>query len=1380
MNRHITQLKKGIKNFGKLFLFSAVAMTGFTFSASAQYATPSGHYYGTCWSNGTFSYNRYAAIKNVRIEDESGNDIYNKAGVGNQCQQINTAGSHYYLAEPTSAFTLSAGSNYTLYLTTENRLGTNGSSAGIWLDFSGNQNWGDAGDVFLRKTNFPINTEQAIPFTVPCSITAGDVRMRIRTDDRFTTWQQNQHTNGGLFTAPTYAYGETHDYTFTLATANGLSSNFFVADTAYVGTIVNFVNSNQSGYISHNWTINGVSSSSTNAEAIFTTPGTYTAKLVSTNCNGVDSTTKTVVIVAPTSVPVSNFVSDKNIVEIFVPINLIDLSTNGPTYWDWVLINGTDTIDGDDLPFLRGGDPYIHQNPTVSLDEGLYTVILTASNSVVGPTVTETKVGYITVQRSSYNMGTATVLPAGIITTASGTIYDKGGPNGNYTAPETNEALIAPCGAQSVTIDFTTFDVNANATMRIYDGVNALGTLIGTYTLGSEPTGPITANSGAMYLLWTTTAGATTTGFAANWSSVAGTGATPVADFVVPGDGSTLYNAVSVNFQNTSLNAEGSTEFEWTLAGPENGTYNTREFGYTFLSNGNYTLTLKVTTCDNQISTVSKSFTVVSPTTPTSLDFVASNQRPALGDATTLTATSDKANNWEWSIFPATGWALDGQPNTSNSREVTFSQPGAYTVQCRAYNSTNELASEATVVKTSYIIVVQHCTPIIGVTTSTDVSISYVSVEDPISGSKFENPSSTGVAYTDFSDLGALELNFGGTYNFEVKRASNVNPMSRKIWIDWNVDGDFDDAGELVATEATGTSMSWMGSIVVPNAATAFEANTRLRVGVSYNTDLNEPCGASSNPSANRVGEFEDYLIRVVNDGDAPVITLNGDNIVYVEQNASPAYMTAGATAIDPSQGDVSANLVMTTDLDQSLAGVYYEVWNAMDASGNAADPVTRVIYVVADQTAPVITINAAADTTIEVGTPWIDLGATALDNKEGDLTSAIVTTGMVDENLLGDYIITYSVQDNQGNGSNATRTVRVVDTQVPVIDNANADKSSACWTVEVQLQNIFADITTASDNYNGLGNGLTFTANPASPQGGAAVDTRFQGTTSVTYTATDESGNVTTQCVDYVVRDYIAPEIDLRTLDVINHRVNTPYVPVAATANDNLYSSTQISLTSSSNVDAYTLGTYQDTYTATDAAGNTSTKVRTVNVIDDVSPVVSGKNGGVIKVGVGSAINAIDFITFTDNYDAPADLLANHILVSNDINLMEAGLYSAVFKTEDNSGNVSNDFTLLLDVQYKYDVITNSVGDITLDNLMSVNPNPTSGNVNINVNLPENEEITLAIFNTMGQQVALVKNGKAENGTFNVSLANQANGIYYVKMNVQDKIVTKKIILNK
>ncbi len=1247
----------------------------------------------------------------------------------------------------------------------------------VWIDYNNDGDFTDAGEMLSDGSS--LRTTVNINFKVPCSAKSGMTRMRV-----IVIEQPAALTNP----CGSFPFGETEDYTVLITNPKRVTSAFFIPDTAFTGTLVNITNSNQNGYLSHEWTIDGTKTSTVNTGYAFSPAGTYDVKLKSTNCLGTDSTTKSIVIVDPTAPAVSDFVSDKNVVELYEPVSLIDLSTNGPTYWNWVISNGVDTIDGDDDPSLRGGNPRINQNPIIytsngnsTVGLGVWTVTLTASNAING-SAPETKIGYITVQRSSYNMGAATALPAGVITIPSGELFDKGGPTGNYSSPDYNEALIAPCGAQSVTLEFTQFEVRANATLKIYDGLNALATPLHTgngYTLGNEPTGPITASSGAMYLLWTTRAGVNTVGFAANWSSVDGVvGATPVAGFTLPN--TTLYNTVPVSFKNTSLNAGGNTALEWTLTGPENFTSNLTDFDYTFLSNGSYTLSLKAITCDNQVSTSTQSFTVVSPTTPTNLDFVADNQRPNIGDAVTITATSDKANNWEWSIFPLTGWEADTRPNTSNVRSFTFNQPGVYTVQCRAYNSTNELASEATVVKTSYILVVEYCTPIIGVTTSTDIGISYFSLTDPLSGTSFENSSATGVEYTDYSDLGAIDLNFGGTYTFEVKRPSNVNDMSRKMWIDWNVDGDFDDAGEEVAAEAVGNNMSWTSSFTVPDANTAFEATTRARIGVSYDTDPNEACGASSNPNANRIGEFEDYLIRVVNDGDEPVITLIDADTVFIEQNATPPYVALGATALDPSQGDISGNITITSDLDQSLAGVYYEVYNVMDASGNPAEPVTRVIYVVADQTAPAITINGANDVTIEVGTPYVDLGATALDNTEGDLTAAIVISGNVDENLLGVYTITYSIQDNQGNASSETRTVRVIDSQLPIIDNASADKSTACWTVEVQLQNIFADITSASDNYNSIGSGLTFTATPASPQGGAAVDTRFQGTTSVTYTATDESGNITIQCVDYVVRDYVAPEISLRTLDVVNHRVNTPYTPISATASDNLYSSTQISLTSTSNVDAYVLGTYQDTYTATDAAGNTTTKVRTVNVIDDLSPVISGKSGGVLTVGVGSSVDALDYITFTDNYDAPGDLLTNHTLVYNNINLQEAGLYSAVFRTEDNSGNRSNEFTLYVHVKYNYDVITNSVNDLNLEDLLSVNPNPTSGNVNINVNLPENEVINLAIFNTMGQQVALVKNGKAQNGTFNVSLANQADGIYYVQMNVQNKIITKKIVLNK
>jgi len=1366
-------------------VLTSLSLLLLTFGASAQSYSQPNHIYGCAYSATAL---RYGAIEEIVIEDANGNVIYSKNSDGCNNPAIN---GHYTLVESKSAFDLSAGSTYTIKIRQSNPAGYNGYNifCGVWIDFNGDKDFADAGEfVVPNRWSIGYNSLTSRQFTVPCSGSTNTVRMRVRTDYQYGYGMTSTNHSNQLY------YGETEDYTCDYIVPTSTTSDFIRPDTAYVGTPVTFKNSNQAGYISHNWSMDGTTYTSTNVNHVFAATGTYDVKLVSTNCNGSDSTTKQITIISPTAPPKSDFVANKSVYEIFETVKLTDLSTNGATYWDWVFVNPltNDTIDGDDQGVLRGGDPFLNKNPLVNtgnyfgaVDIGVWDVYLTASNSIPGQVQTP-KMGYVTVQRSSYNMGAGTALPANVISVSAGTIYDDGGQNGNYGNNKTTEALIAPCGAKSVTLDFTSFDLNSNATLKIYDGVNALGTPLHTgngFTSGNAPTGAITANSGAMYLLWTSTTGTTAGGFAANWTSVAGSADAPLADYSFPS--TTLYNAVYVEFTNTSLNAEGSTTFEWTLTGPDNTSANTRDFSYTFLTNGTYTLELKVIACDGRTSTKSYTFTVVAPNTPTNLDFVASTRRPSLGGDVTFTASSDKANNWEWTFFPNNG--TDVTPNapsatTSNVRSFTFNTPGTYTVQCRGYNSVDEAASEATVVKTAYIIVVSHCEPVIGVTTSEDIGINYVSISNPITGSKYENSSESGVEYTDYTADATTSLNFGGTYHFEIARNTAVNKMNRKVWIDWNVDGYFDDSTELVDAESAANTLSWTGSFTVPTIDEAFEATTRMRVGVSYNADDNEPCGASSNANANRIGEFEDYAIRVMNDGDMPYITLIDADTIYIEQVATLAdvnYTSAGATATDPSQGDITANVKPTSDVDQTLPGIYYEIYNAMDASGNAADPVTRVVYVVSDQTAPVITVTGSADTTIEVGTAWIDLPATAIDNKEGNISSAIVVSGEVNVEVLGDYTITYSVRDNQGNASTATRIVRVVDTQVPVIDNPNADKSTTCWTVEVQLQNIFADVTLATDNYNSIGNGLEFKADPAASNGGASVDTRFQGTTSVTYTATDESGNVSTQCIDYVVRDYVPPVIDLRTLDVINHRVNTPYTPVNASASDNLYNNTQISLTSTSNVDAYTLGTYEDTYTATDAAGNVSVKVRTVNVIDDVAPVITGKAGGIVKIGVGSKVNAINFVNFSDNYDAPADLRMNHSLVFNDLNLQEAGLYSVIFKTADNSGNESREFTLYFDVDYDHQVLVNGISDLALADMIQVSPNPTNGPVNVQVNLPENEEVNIGIFNTMGQQVATVVNGKVLNGSFAVNLEGNANGMYYLKMSLNGTIITKKIILN-
>jgi hypothetical protein len=139
-----------------------------------------------------------------------------------------------------------------------------------------------------------------------------------------------------------------------------------------------------------------------------------------------------------------------------------------------------------------------------------------------------------------------------------------------------------------------------------------------------------------------------------------------------------------------------------------------------------------------------------------------------------------------------------------------------------------------------------------------------------------------------------------------------------------------------------------------------------------------------------------------------------------------------------------------------------------------------------------------------------------------------------------------------------------------------------------------------------------------------------------------------------------------------------------------------------------------------------------------------------------------------------------NHTLIYNNVNLQEAGRYSVVLQTEDNSGNESNEYIFIVDVSHNYAIKTNSIEDLSLEDMLSVAPNPTTGIVNINVNLPENEVINIAIYNTMGQEVVNVKNGKISNGTYTVSLDNQTNGIYYVRMSLKGSIVTKKVILNK
>jgi hypothetical protein len=78
------------------------------------------------------------------------------------------------------------------------------------------------------------------------------------------------------------------------------------------------------------------------------------------------------------------------------------------------------------------------------------------------------------------------------------------------------------------------------------------------------------------------------------------------------------------------------------------------------------------------------------------------------------------------------------------------------------------------------------------------------------------------------------------------------------------------------------------------------------------------------------------------------------------------------------------------------------------------------------DKTNPVLTLKGEANQTVSLNSIFTDPGATALDEKDGDLTSKISVSGTVNINKVDDYILEYSVSDEAGNKAIEKRIVSV------------------------------------------------------------------------------------------------------------------------------------------------------------------------------------------------------------------------------------------------------------------------------------------------------------------------------------------------------------------
>ena len=163
----------------------------------------------------------------------------------------------------------------------------------------------------------------------------------------------------------------------------------------------------------------------------------------------------------------------------------------------------------------------------------------------------------------------------------------------------------------------------------------------------------------------------------------------------------------------------------------------------------------------------------------------------------------------------------------------------------------------------------------------------------------------------------------------------------------------------------------------------------------------------------------------------------------------------------------------------------------------------------------------------------------------------------------------------------------------VPPVITINGDNPAT-----VELGTTYSDAgASASDAFHGSTN-VTSSSN---------VDTSTAGEYTVTYTATDLSGNTATASRTVNVVDTIAPVITMTKEDNDSDGFNRvelgeAFTDPGATATD---ASGVANVTSTSNVDTDVVD-HIKLYTATDASGNTSTATRTVSVSDTTGPVIT------------------------------------------------------------------------------------------------------------------------------------------------------------------------------
>ncbi|WP_323026851.1 gliding motility-associated C-terminal domain-containing protein [Gelidibacter japonicus] len=381
-------------------------------------------------------------------------------------------------------------------------------------------------------------------------------------------------------------------------------------------------------------------------------------------------------------------------------------------------------------------------------------------------------------------------------------------------------------------------------------------------------------------------------------------------------------------------------------------------------------------------------------------------------------------------------------------------------------------------------------------------------------------------------------------------------------------------------------------------------------------------------------GECPIVVTRTFSVTDACAQTASSTQIITIENDVAPILVAPQDETIECGDStDPSVTGTATVSAACGAVEITYEdaitpgtcegeysitrTWIATDTCGNIST-VAQTINV-QDTTAPVIAA-LPADSTIDCSVTPEFAQATATDACSSDVTLTfedVTSPGACDS----EYSITrtWTATDACGNASTASQTINVQDTTAPVIAALPADS-----TIDCSVTPEFAQAT-ATD---ACGSDVTLTFEDVTTPG--ACEGEYSITR--TWTATDACGNASTASQTINVQDTTAPVIAALPADSTIDCSVTPEF-AQATATDGCGS--EVTLTFE---DVTTPGACEGeysitrTWTATDACGNASTASQTINMVDNVAPVLSVPADATVECSESTEPSATGMATATDS----------------------------------------------------------------------------------------------------------------------------------------------------